>query len=614
MDDDDYSWVRRTRFTHSIVRSSSGRSSFDEQFDRRAASGHRGFESELRIPAPRTKAALLAASARPSIPRAKPAPASSPQADRKPKEVPSSDGQLKQHAAVSSDSQLKQHSGAAVSLKETPAKQDGEVRPKGTGLGVQPLHIPQQHAVRSLKDGSSDTLEFSFHSEEQSLKLQRVCSSPGPFAAKDDAALTANSDARSVSLRVAGDGSKPKKRAKSPIPTRVISDVFREAKAASKRFSSPQRPRKSGSARFLDDSPPFAFSSTRVASKLVTKRASSWPRNSDNRVAKVAALEILEKWTVDRSQLLIGHKFAAGAYSRLFHGIYKEEPVAVKFIRLPDDGEDDELTARLQKQFTVEVTILARLNHRNVIKLVGACSCPPVFCVITEFLSGGSLRAFLRKPECKQLPLEKIISIALDIARGLEYVHSQGVIHRDVKPENILFDGELCAKVVDFGVAFEDVYCNTLEDDPGTYRWMAPEMCKRKPYCRKVDVYSFGLVLWELVSGSIPYEEMTPLQAAFAVVNKNLRPVVPSSCPTPLQQLMEQCWSVQPDKRPEFSQIVQILEKLKAVLDRDGTLDKTPGGNSQEAQDQNKNRLANWIQKLSYSPPDFSGTPPPRLL
>uniref|UniRef100_A0ACD5U1D5 Uncharacterized protein n=2 Tax=Avena sativa TaxID=4498 RepID=A0ACD5U1D5_AVESA len=614
MDDDDYSWVRRTRFTHSIVRSSSGRSSFDEQFDRRAASGHRGFESELRIPAPRTKAALLAASARPSIPRAKPASASSPQADRKPKEVPSSDGQLKQHAAVSSDSQLKQHSGAAVSLKETPAKQDREVGPKGTDLGVQPLHILQRHAVRSVNDGSSDTLEFSFHSEEQSLKLQRVCSSPGPFAAKDGAALTGDSDARSVSLRVAGDGSKPKKRAKSPIPTRVISDVFREAKAASKRFSSPQRPRKSGSARFLDDSPPFAFSSTRVASKLVTKRASSWPRNSDNRVAKVAALEVLEKWTVDRSQLLIGHKFAAGAYSRLFHGIYKEEPVAVKFIRLPDDGEDEELTARLQKQFTVEVTILARLNHRNVIKLVGACSCPPVFCVITEFLSGGSLRAFLRKPECKQLPLEKIISIALDIARGLEYVHSQGVIHRDVKPENILFDGELCAKVVDFGVAFEDVYCNTLEDDPGTYRWMAPEMCKRKPYCRKVDVYSFGLVLWELVSGSIPYEEMTPLQAAFAVVNKNLRPVVPSSCPAPLQQLMEQCWSVQPDKRPEFSQIVQILEKLKAVLDRDGTLDKTPGGNCQEAQDQNKNRLANWIQKLSYSPPDFSGTPPPKLL
>ena len=103
---------------------------------------------------------------------------------------------------------------------------------------------------------------------------------------------------------------------------------------------------------------------------MVTKRASSWPRNSEARVAKVAALDVLEKWTVDRSQLLIGHRFASGAYSRLFHGIYKEQPVAVKFIRLPDDGEDPELAARLEKQFTVEVTILARLQHRNVIEVM----------------------------------------------------------------------------------------------------------------------------------------------------------------------------------------------------------------------------------------------------
>ena len=371
MDEDDYSWVRRTRFSHSVVRSSSisGRVSFDEQFNRRQTR----FDWELKIPAhrlqPRAKAAVpTTPAARPSIPRAK--PAASPQADRKPKDAVSSKGRLKQQAAAASDGQLKKHAAVSDGLsKETPVmKHDREVGPKGSSLGVEPLHIPQRQIVPSFNDGSSDTVEFSFHSEEQSLRLQRVCSSPGPFAAKDST-LAGNSDARSVSLRVIGDGSKPKKRSKSPIPTRVISDVFREAKAASKRFSSPQRPGKSNSARLLDDNPPFAFSSTRVASKLVTKRASSWPRNSDNRVAKVAALEILEKWTVDRSQLLIGHKFAAGAYSRLFHGIYKEQPVAVKFIRLPDDGEDEELTARLKKQFTVEVTILARLNHRNVIKV-----------------------------------------------------------------------------------------------------------------------------------------------------------------------------------------------------------------------------------------------------
>jgi serine/threonine protein kinase len=395
--------------------------------------------------------------------------------------------------------------------------------------------------------------------------------------------------------------------------------VFKEAKAATKRFSSPQKQRKSSSPRSPDDSPPFVFASLRTPSKLkVTRRATSWPvRKPDNGDAKVAASEILERWMVDRSQLLIGHRFASGAYSRLFHGIYKEEPVAVKFIRQPDDGEDDELSAQLEKHFTSEVTILAKLQHRNVIKLVGACNCPPVFCVITEYLSGGSLRSFLRKLECKTLPLEKVISIALDIARGLEYIHLQGIVHRDVKPENILFDGEFCAKVIDFGVACEEAYCNLIDDDPGTYRWMAPEMYKHKPYGRKVDVYSFGLVLWELDTGSLPYEDMTPVQAAFAIVNKNMRPVIPASCPAPLRLLIEQCWSSQSEERPEFQQIVQILENLKTVLDRDGTLDMIPSSTrqAQECNDQNKKKGAKWLQKLSYSQPDFySGPPPPKLL
>ncbi|CAH9123611.1 unnamed protein product [Cuscuta epithymum] len=166
--------------------------------------------------------------------------------------------------------------------------------------------------------------------------------------------------------------------------------------------------------------------------------------------------------------------------------------------------------------------------------------------------------------------------MALDIASGMEYIHSQGVIHRDLKPENILINEDFRLKIADFGIACEEAYCDLLVDDPGTYRWMAPEMIKRKSYGRKVDVYSFGLILWEMVTGFIPYEDMTSVQAAFAVVNKNTRPTIPMDCPPSMKTLIEQCWCLQPDKRPEFSQIVKVLEQFETSLANDGTLNQVP--------------------------------------
>jgi serine/threonine protein kinase len=130
------------------------------------------------------------------------------------------------------------------------------------------------------------------------------------------------------------------------------------------------------------------------------------------------------------------------------------------------------------------------------------------------------LRSYLNSTEHHPIPLENIISIALDVARGLEYIHSQGIVHRDIKPENILFDENLCVKIADFGIACEETLCDVLVEDEGTYRWMAPEMIKQKAYNRKVDVYSFGLLLWEMVSGRIPYENLTPFQVAYAVANR----------------------------------------------------------------------------------------------
>ncbi|KAG1367798.1 dual specificity protein kinase splB [Cocos nucifera] len=413
---------------------------------------------------------------------------------------------------------------------------------------------------------------------------------------------------------------KPKQRSKSPIPTTVLSDVFKEARYIGKRFSTPPPSRKKADKTnehhvFTSPSPPNLsplqhLSSVKASEKLKSRNDSSWARYFDYGGGRVAALETTEKWTVDLSKLYLGLRFASGAHSRLYHGIYKDQPVAVKIIRQPDDNENGVMAARLEKQFAREVMFLCHLYHPNVIKLAGACKNPPVFCIITEYLSGGSLRAFLHKLKHKSLPLAKLIAISLDIARGMEYIHSQGVIHRDLKPENILFDQDFCVKIADFGIACEEAYCDALAEDPGTYRWMAPEMIKHKAYGRKVDVYSFGLLLWEMVTGTVPYEEMTPIQAAFAVVNKNLRLVIPSDCPAPLQALIEQCWSLHPGKRPEFWQIVKVLEQFEAALARDGTLDQLQNLTSQD----HKKRLFHWIQKLRPSHANGSGTLQPRLL
>ncbi|KAF8413868.1 hypothetical protein HHK36_001862 [Tetracentron sinense] len=419
-----------------------------------------------------------------------------------------------------------------------------------------------------------------------------------------------------------------KQRSLSPLAETVLSDAFKEAQSDRKRFSTPHPRRKEPDKRILgrlfskdfqdkapkssrssSTSPLRHLSSMKISDKAKSRKESSWTKYFDPGGGRVTAVEAADEWMVDLSKLFLGVRFASGAHSRLYHGIYKDEAVAVKIIRQPDDDENGAMGARLEKQFNREVSLLSHLHHQNVLKLVGACRKPPVFCIITQYLSGGSLRAFLHKLEHKSLPLQKLIAIALDIARGMEYIHSQGVIHRDLKPENILFDEDLHLKVADFGIACEEAYCDTLAEDPGTFRWMAPEMIKHKPYGRKVDVYSFGLVLWELVTETIPYEDMTPIQAAFAVVNKNLRPVIPLDCSPAMRALIEQCWALQPEKRPEFWQIVKVLEEFESSLARDGTLNLIQNLTSQD----HKNRLLHWIQKLTPVHLDSSSTPKPKF-
>ncbi|KAG4990162.1 hypothetical protein JHK87_023619 [Glycine soja] len=266
-----------------------------------------------------------------------------------------------------------------------------------------------------------------------------------------------------------------------------------------------------------------------------------------------------EEWAADLSQLFIGSKFASGAHSRIYRGVYKQRAVAVKMVKIPT--QDEEKKALLEEQFNFEVALLSRLIHHNIVQFIAACKKPPVYCIITEYMSQGTLRMYLNKKEPYSLSIETILRLALDISRGMEYLHSQGVIHRDLKSSNLLLDDDMRVKVADFGTSCLETRCRKGKGNSGTYRWMAPEMVKEKPYTRKVDVYSFGIVLWELTTSLLPFQGMTPVQAAFAVAEKNERPPLPASCQPALAHLIKRCWSANPSKRPDFSDIVSTLEK-----------------------------------------------------
>ncbi|PKI34604.1 serine/threonine-protein kinase STY13-like [Punica granatum] len=275
-------------------------------------------------------------------------------------------------------------------------------------------------------------------------------------------------------------------------------------------------------------------------------------------------LEKFDDWTLDLTKLNMGPPFAQGAFGKLYRGTYNGEEVAIKILERPEN--DPGKAQLMEQQFQQEVMMLATLNHPNIVRFIGACKKPLVWCIVTEYAKGGSVRQFLTKRQNRSVPLKLAIRQALDVAKGMAYVHGLGFIHRDLKSDNLLINSDKTIKIADFGVARIEVQTEGMTPETGTYRWMAPEMIQHRPYTQKVDVYSFGIVLWELITGLLPFQNMTAVQAAFAVVNKEVRPIIPSDCLPILSNIMTRCWDPNPKTRPTFTEVVRMLEYAETEI------------------------------------------------
>ncbi|CAL9776473.1 unnamed protein product [Musa acuminata subsp. burmannicoides] len=265
-------------------------------------------------------------------------------------------------------------------------------------------------------------------------------------------------------------------------------------------------------------------------------------------------------------------ELGSGTFGTVYHGKWRGTDVAIKRIKKSCFTGRSSEQERLTMEFWREAEILSQLHHPNVVAFYGVVKDGPggTMATVAEFMVNGSLRHVLLRKD-KYLDRRKKLIIAMDAAFGMEYLHSKNIVHFDLKCDNLLVNlkdqSRPICKVGDFGLS--KIKRNTLVSGGvrGTLPWMAPELLNgsSNKVSEKVDVFSFGIVMWEILTGEEPYANMHYGAIIGGIVNNTLRPPVPATCDPEWRKLMEQCWAPDPLQRPSFAQIAACLRGMSVA-------------------------------------------------
>ncbi|CAI9299740.1 unnamed protein product [Lactuca saligna] len=285
---------------------------------------------------------------------------------------------------------------------------------------------------------------------------------------------------------------------------------------------------------------------------------STWNKILDSPMFQNKPLLPYQEWNIDFSELTVGTRVGIGFFGEVFRGIWNGTEVAIKVFL------EQDLTAENMEDFCNEISILSRLRHPNVILFLGACTRPPRLSMVTEYMEMGSLYYLIHlSGQKKKLSWRRRLKMLRDICRGLMCIHRMKIAHRDIKSANCLVNKHWTVKICDFGLS-RMMTESPVKDSTsaGTPEWMAPELIRNEPFTEKCDIFSLGVIMWELCTLNRPWEGLPPERVVYSVANEGSRLEIPEG---PLGKLIADCWA-EPAERPSCEDILARLLDCEYAL------------------------------------------------